>query len=92
MEDKTKEVSQQTWVQYEQEEANRKAGGVAAKGGSRGGKKTREVKGNLEGLIKISPTGKAHLRTGNTNNIKTQEAQHRACGALRVKKQDVILV
>lgn len=56
------------------------------------GRKTREVKGNLEGLIKITPTGKAHPRTGDTNNLRTQEAQHGACGALRAKTQDVILV
>ena len=51
-----------------------------------------EVKGNLEGLIKITPTGKAHLRAGNTNSFRTQEIQHGARGALRAKTQDVILV
>lgn len=56
------------------------------------GRKMREVKGNLEGLIKVTPMGKAHLRTGNTNNLRTHEAQHRDCRALRAKTQDVILV
>lgn len=42
--------------------------------------------------MKSHQLGNAHFTTGNTNHIRTQETQHRACGALRAKKQDVILV
>lgn len=34
-------------------------------------RETRKVKGNQEGLTKITPMGKVHFRTGNTNNFRT---------------------